>query len=69
MKVWTNNKFNGHWPVGTAAVVVADTAERAAEILNDDLGKRGLDRSATAEQFERLSVTQECVRVLRDGEY
>ena len=24
LKVWTHNKFTGHYPVGTAAVVVAE---------------------------------------------
>lgn len=69
MKAWTNKRFDGHWPVGTAAVVVADTAENAAKILNDELETRGLGRVATAEQFELLPTSRPMARVLCDGNY
>jgi hypothetical protein len=69
MRVWTNNQFAGHYPVGTAAVVVADTPERAAELLNNRLEEQKLGRPATADQFEALPVTQERVRVLCNGDY
>ena len=69
MKVWTNRSFAGHYPVGTAAVVVADTAEQAAEVLNNELTARGLRRGATAAQFERLPTHRPVARVLSDGDY
>lgn len=69
MKVWTNKQFSGHWPVGTAAVVVADTAGQAAEALNDELEARGLGRTATPEQFEQLPTSRQIARVLCDGDY
>ena len=69
MKVWTNNKFSGHYPVGTAAVVIADTAGQAAVVLNDQLEGRGLGRPATKEQFEQLPTNRQTARVLCDGEY
>ena len=69
MKVWTNTDFEGHWPVGVAAVVVADTAMQAAELLNNELQKRGLSRSATAEQFASLPTSRPMAVVLRDGDY
>lgn len=69
MKVWTNTRFPGHYPVGTAAVVVADTAGQAAEVLNDELERVGLGRPATADQFDRLPTTRHIARVLLDGDY
>lgn len=69
MNVWTNNQFSGHWPVGTAAVVVAGTALQAAELLNNELSKCGLGRPATPDQFEKLSTNAPTVRVLCDGDY
>lgn len=69
MKVWTNCKFKGKWPVGTAAVVVADTADQAAALLNEDLADIGLARNAKPEQFEVLPTSKHAVRILCDGNY
>lgn len=69
MKVWTNTEFDGFWPVGTAAVVVADTVEQAAELLNMALVKRGLAPTAAADVFELVSVESPAAIVLRDGDY
>ena len=69
MKVWTNNKFVGYYPVGSAAVVVAYNAELAATVLNEKLREHGLTASATPEQFERLPTTKILAVVLCDGNY
>lgn len=69
MKVWTNTKFEGHYPVGVAAVVVADTDMQAAEVLNQKLLAHGLKATAKAEQFERLPTTHQMAVVLCDGDY
>lgn len=69
MKVWTNNKFPGHYPVGTGAVVVAENKQLAAAVLNQKLLARGLPAGATPEQFERLSTTHTLAVVLCDGNY
>ena len=69
MKVWTNTEFTGHYPVGTAAVCVANTAEEAAAMLNDDLASRGLLRTATASQFVKLATNVPQAIVLLDGNY
>jgi hypothetical protein len=69
MKVWTNTEFEGYYSIGTAAVVVAETAEQAADLLNDDLQLLGLTRSATAEQFHRLPVNTPKVLILNNGNY
>lgn len=69
MKVWTNTKFDGHYPVGVAAVVVADTAMQAAAVLNQKLLAHGLKATAKDEQFERLQTTHQMAVVLCDGDY
>lgn len=69
MKVWTNTDFEGHWPVGVAAVVVADTAGQAAELLNNALQERGLGRTAQADQFAELPTSRQLAVILRDGDY
>ncbi len=68
MKVWSHNKFKGHWPVGTAAVVVAETREEAGFILNEELDRRGL-RFCDPDQFEEIPFEAGTVRVLCDGDY
>ena len=69
MAVFVNSAFEGHWPVGVAAVVIANTAIEAAELLNDELQKRGLRRSATREQFVKLADDKHQAVVLCDGDY
>ena len=69
MKVWTNNQFEGHWPVGTAAVVRADTAEQAAYLLNEAIAKLGLRATARPEDMLRFPEAAGSVAILRDGDY
>lgn len=69
MKIWINNQFEGNYPVGTAAVVIAADADKAAMMLNDDLEARGLPRSAKTEDFRRVNPRKAAVCVLCDGDY
>jgi hypothetical protein len=69
VKVWTNTKFHGHWPVGTAAVVVAETAEQAADLLRPALAARGLHGPVTPDQFVLVPVDQPLAVVLLYGDY
>ena len=69
MKVWTNTKFQGHYPIGTAAVVVAESEQMASAVLNQKLLSHGLKASAAPEQFERLPTTHTLAVVLCDGNY
>jgi len=68
MRVWTNSKFKGHWPVGAAAVVVADTREQASELLSEELKQIGLG-PALPEQFEPVDTERPGVLVLNSGDY
>lgn len=69
MKVWTNTQFEGHWPVGVAAVVIADTRGQAAQMLNQALLSRGLSATAKEDQFDPLPTNKPLVVILRDGDY
>lgn len=71
MRVWTNVTFRGHWPVGTAAIVVAETAERAAYFLNKQLDSQGLRQvpPIPADEMVEVDTTKVNVVILLDGEY
>lgn len=69
MKVWTCADHIGHWPVGAASVVVADSEERAVELLRAELKDHGLDLDKQSFSLVRLPLTKERCRVLLDGEY
>lgn len=69
MKIWTNNKFQGRWPVGTAAVCVAENAVAAAAMLNDDLESIGLPCSARPDDFVPMAMDVPQSRILCDGDY
>ena len=69
MKVWTNDKFTGFYPVGTAAVVVAESAKAAAALLNEKLREIGLPESANWRQFKVLPINKPFVRIICDGDY
>lgn len=69
MKVYTCNTFRGHYPIGSAAVVVADSAQLAAAQLETELNTMGLDQRVTEWQMIELMCDQPTVRVLVDGNY
>jgi hypothetical protein len=69
MNVYTCNTFRGHWPVGSAAVVVAQSAEMAAESLEIYLSNNGLAQTIKTEDMERLSTYVPTIRILNDGNY
>ena len=69
MKVYTNTTFKGHWPVGTAAVVVAESPEQAAELLAAKLRELHLPQDVAAEDMRLLRTNTWAVCVLNDGNY
>ena len=66
--IWYNNTFEGHWPVGTSAIVRAKTAEEAAEFLTDELVLNGLQQTVLPSDMVPFSK-EEKVIILQDGEY
>lgn len=67
MKVFTCTDFEGHWPVGTAAVVVASAEAEAQEELGRELLSRGLPGVGFSLKEIDLSVSG--VFMLCDGNY
>ena len=66
LRVWTCKGFEGYWPVGTAAVVVAVSMSEAARLLEGELGKLGLTQSVEL-TFEELDLGIPHAKVLLDG--
>lgn len=69
MRVWTCNDFKGYWPVGSAAVVVADSESEARAALDDELRRMGLDGLRDRDEVVELDTTSPRVSVLWDGNY
>jgi len=69
MITWTINNFEGHYPVGVAAVVTADSVEMAIKMLEDALSERGLTQEIKPEQLVPMVTTSRKVRILCDGDY
>lgn len=69
MPIFVNTDFLGHFPVGTAALVTAETPERAAQLLEIALAARGLVQLVKAEDMRLYEPTQESVEILLDGDY
>jgi hypothetical protein len=68
MKLWINTKFKGYYPVGVAALIIAETVEEATILLSKALAERGLPPALT-EQFEEVPLRSGEVRILCDGNY
>ena len=68
MSVFYTNNFCGHWPVGTAAVIVARNLDEAYVLMGKQLCEMGL---AQNEDFsiKELPTDRTHVVVLQDGDY
>jgi len=66
MKVWTCT-FNGYWPVGAAAVIVAGTEERAKQLMEQQLTEMKLPQDAI--DVQELLLDAEKAVILLDGNY
>lgn len=69
MNTYMITGFEGLWPVGTAAVVVARDRGHAKRLLNATLASRGLKLVEDTKEFKLLDTSQEGAYVLLDGEY
>ena len=66
LKVYYNTDFEGMWPVGTSAVVVAESAEQAESLLTDKLAAIGLAYRGT---MTEIDITVPNAIILQDGDY
>lgn len=61
-------RFDGFWPVGAAAVVVAEGLEQAKSLMDSALRERGL-RSSSQDDWEEISLFEPKATILCDGNY
>lgn len=68
LKIYTNTEFPGIWPVGTAAVIVAESPEQASELLKQNLLPENAE-DVRPDQFIEINTKEAKAYVLCDGEY
>lgn len=69
MKLFRITGFTGHWPVGTAAIVFAQTKDDAIVLLENHLSEAGLSQRIDPDRLIETSVDRECAFILCDGNY
>lgn len=67
MKVFTCTDHKGHWPAGTASVVVAHCEDEARRLLDAALLEQGLDTDPYT--LSEVSLNEPRALVLNNGEY
>jgi hypothetical protein len=70
LKIFYCIDHNGHWPVGVASLIVAETKEQAQALLDAELVSRYL-KPYSEEPYTliELDTSVPGVTVLRDGDY
>ena len=68
MSVFYTNNFCGHWPVGTAAVIVARDLDEAYVLMSKQLCEMGLAQNKDF-SIKELATDRTHVVVLQDGDY
>ncbi len=66
LKAFYTTDFDGHWPVGTAAVVVAETEKGAERMLQAELKRVGLTSKIKGKLIE---LDEPGAIILCDGGY
>ena len=70
LKVFTCSDHDGHYPVGTASVIVAKDKQYARRLLNKSLKSAGLKQSPEKPfTLNELDTTEAGVTTLCDGNY
>lgn len=70
MKVYYTDDLIGHWPVGTAAVVVAADRGQARRLLLAAAARRGIKQDPDRElSLVELSLAEAHAVVIQDGNY
>ena len=65
-KIWVCVEFKGRYPVGTSAVALARTSEKAAKLPEQELSKIGLTQEIKPSMMQLL---EKDVLILNDGNY
>ena len=69
MKIYFNRTFKGHYPVGTSAVIVAESRVAGRKLLEAELERHGLLQKIPAADMQEIDVTEAQVVILCDGNY
>lgn len=70
MKVFFARGFEGHYPVGTSAVIVARNKDEAHVLLNSQLIGMGLPQKKESNyELEEVATDRTGVIILQDGDY
>lgn len=69
MKVYACKGFDGHYPVGTSAVIVANDEEDAKTLLESKLLSMGLPQDREPDRIEEIDLRWSQVIILNDGNY
>lgn len=68
MKIYISTDFTGHYPVGTAAIVVAESESMAYALLNAECKAYGLAAGFDG-TFEEFEADRPRAFILNDGDY
>ncbi len=68
MKVFTCTTFEGKFPVPVAAVIVAETQQQAADMLNEWQRKEGRDADVELQEMIEMQTDAPMVVMLSNGE-
>ncbi len=69
MRIYKCTNFTGFYPVGVAAVVVAECASAAEHLLNVALQAVGLPGDAHISEDDAINAAVPGIVMLRNGEY
>lgn len=69
MKVWYSRDFLGHYPVGTAAVMVASSEDIARLLLEIEMRAEGIEITKKPFTVEELDTSEPGIVLLCNGEY
>ena len=69
MRVWYCTDHDGHWPVGSASVVVAEYEDQARAYLIEALREKGIHQPKGDFTLTELPLDAAKAVVLNDGEY
>ena len=69
MKLFTCDNHAGHWPVGAASIVIAESETDARYLLDEELLSRSLDPGNPPYTLKEVDMTKPQAIVLDDGDY
>lgn len=70
MKVFYNTGFKGFYPVGTCAIVVADSKEQAKVLLEEAILKENLgQQDIPLDEIVEVDTDQASAEILLNGDY